>query len=164
MHLLVLSAFRLEALAAALKEHIELFQCTFWCSVLSDNLGKGRPALRAAGLNAPSGAQCFPTRNGGSVDASSIGSQCTFWCSVLSDLRRNFRHDVNSLSQCTFWCSVLSDVVGAWSEVVFQWLSQCTFWCSVLSDKIEGSAQSAVKKSQCTFWCSVLSDFVCLCR
>ncbi len=87
MHLLVLSAFRLEALAAALKEHIELFQCTFWCSVLSDLVfeseGGGvlavsmhllvlsafqqveRPAGPSRGLggfNAPSGAQCFPTR------------------------------------------------------------------------------------------------------
>ena len=35
-------------------------QCTFWCSVLSDSQQK---ALRAAELclNAPSGAQCFPT-------------------------------------------------------------------------------------------------------
>ena len=36
MHLLVLSAFRLAGVAASLKN--DLSQCTFWCSVLSDEI------------------------------------------------------------------------------------------------------------------------------
>ena len=59
MHLLVLSAFR---------------------------PGPGgclRPIL--AGLNAPFGAQCFPTKSSSSIFPAQLVSQCTFWCSVLSD-------------------------------------------------------------------------------
>ena len=83
MHLLVLSAFRLGA------EHDDF--------------------RRVIGLNAPFGAQCFPT-----VEALAVveaveclnapfGAQCfpTFYevTSVLAV----------PASQCTFWCSVLSD-------------------------------------------------------
>ena len=61
------------------------------------------------GLNAPSGAQCFPTREIEASWAMVTPSQCTFWCSVLSD--RNDHHGDRAPfeSQCTFWCSVLSD-------------------------------------------------------
>ena len=59
MHLLVLSAFR--------PEHVH-----------------GRGLVRP-GLNAPSGAQCFPTHITRRACRNSIVSQCTFWCSVLSD-------------------------------------------------------------------------------
>ena len=60
MHLLVLSAFRLEKLSGDISA-FKPSQCTFWCSVLSDNM-----------LNAM-------------VYGFRIQSQCTFWCSVLSD-------------------------------------------------------------------------------
>ena len=58
MHLLVLSAFRRGGIAV---------------------FGSGIDCL-----NAPFGAQCFPTprRRRGRAGP---GSQCTFWCSVLSD-------------------------------------------------------------------------------
>ena len=36
-------------------------QCTFWCSVLSDRLARELMNRHRTGLNAPSGAQCFPT-------------------------------------------------------------------------------------------------------
>ena len=36
-------------------------QCTFWCSVLSDRRPPGQQ-VRAPSLNAPFGAQCFPTK------------------------------------------------------------------------------------------------------
>ena len=37
-------------------------------------------------LNAPFGAQCFPTEYGEWATAELlVASQCTFWCSVLSD-------------------------------------------------------------------------------
>ena len=157
MHLLVLSAFRLVSVSPR-------------CKV-------------GYGLNAPFGAQCFPT---GSVDSIGGGpwSQCTFWCSVLSDapvlVALAFRHK----SQCTFWCSVLSDgdgyvfiafkdevsmhllVLSAfrlrndWWPAIKDIASQCTFWCSVLSDISIITSKLTYDWSQCTFWCSVLSDLI----
>ena len=41
----------------------KLSQCTFWCSVLSDPRRTCRRGRRRRGLNAPFGAQCFPTGN-----------------------------------------------------------------------------------------------------
>ena len=58
MHLLVLSAFR-QLLDQIGQDHITS-QCTFWCSVLSDS-GKTTKIASMKCLNAPSGAQCFPT-------------------------------------------------------------------------------------------------------
>ena len=60
MHLLVLSAFR-PLRHTPRRPNPLLSQCTFWCSVLSDQT----PSLiqrSDASLNAPSGAQCFPTQ------------------------------------------------------------------------------------------------------
>ena len=62
MHLLVLSAFRREAETE--RRTLWLFQCTFWCSVLSDAERRVFEAIRDWEF------------------------QCTFWCSVLSDLLR----------------------------------------------------------------------------
>ena len=87
MHLLVLSAFRPDRMAPARRRPIRS-QCTFWCSVLSDN------------------------KNIYVVDTDVSTSQCTFWCSVLSDLESNDDAREFLESQCTFWCSVLSDTVG----------------------------------------------------
>ena len=91
-------------------------------------------------LNAPSGAQCFPTVFDGVPDTD-YQSQCTFWCSVLSD-KNPYRQKAKALSsQCTFWCSVLSDL-GTWLYGSGALLgSQCTFWCSVLSDPDRPQAQ-----------------------
>ena len=60
MHLLVLSAFR-PATPTLVKPVTIRSQCTFWCSVLSDASIAGRAGLSRDGLNAPFGAQCFPT-------------------------------------------------------------------------------------------------------
>ena len=85
MHLLVLSAFRLEwepegnvhicvsqctfwcsvlsdLDTVSLKVWVEESQCTFWCSVLSDGEKCLNTSHRPLCLNAPSGAQCFPTK------------------------------------------------------------------------------------------------------
>ena len=59
MHLLVLSAFR--HAAGLCKEAGCMSQCTFWCSVLSDSVFSIPVGLPDWGLNAPFGAQCFPT-------------------------------------------------------------------------------------------------------
>ena len=107
MHLLVLSAFR--PISPAQKAKASKSQCTFWCSVLSDQssstqvtpthsvsmhllvLSAFRPhrhrwhdptsqevsmhllVLSAFRQEGPSGCGC------------GVASQCTFWCSVLSD-------------------------------------------------------------------------------
>ena len=154
MHLLVLSAFRRQLLGA------------------SDR--------RSLGLNAPFGAQCFPTDRGVPENRFDHLSQCTFWCSVLSDTRHSStssgRAGLNapfgaqcfptpdsragtlevSGSQCTFWCSVLSDSDGEPDGTPIG-RSQCTFWCSVLSDSPAYAKSPKPSRSQCTFWCSVLS-------
>ena len=59
MHLLVLSAFRQD--------------------------GQWYSAFLLMSLNAPFGAQCFPTWDRDDVVVAHDVSQCTFWCSVLSD-------------------------------------------------------------------------------
>ena len=73
--------------------------------------GARSAARRSRCLNAPSGAQCSPTRaQADGRDRRPIKSQCTFWCPVLSDrLARIMRSGFDCRSQCTFWCSVLSD-------------------------------------------------------
>ena len=91
-------------------------------------------AISLKGLNAPSGAQCFPTETYELI-VTVDKSQCTFWCSVLSDAECPTRKTEFQVSQCTFWCSVLSDM--SVDEFVNAPLSsQCTFWCSVLSDHL----------------------------
>ena len=182
MHLLALSAFRLADEWASV-EAPSRSQCTFWCSVLSD-LRLCRSYTARSCLNAPSGAQCFPTGRVLILTAAVWKSQCTFWCSVLSDLDAwragapldipvsmhllvlsAFRLDmarpsflVLERSQCTFWCSMLSDDTHAAFNFIAAILSQCTFWCSVLSDPRTALSVGLLSKSQCTFWCSVLSD------
>ncbi len=83
MHLLVLSAFRQVAHQVFDGEVTIPSQCTFWCSVLSDRKMSVVEWRVDSSLNAPSGAQCFPT--GGVTFASSLlkmslnapsGAQC----------------------------------------------------------------------------------------
>ena len=91
MHLLVLSAFRRFKDAVVGAWNTIWSQCTFWCSVLSDDRRPARRRRRlivsmhllvlsafrrewitsggveATSLNAPFGAQCFPTDEAASV-------------------------------------------------------------------------------------------------
>ena len=60
MHLLVLSAFRRRR-GRILPRGLVRSQCTFWCSVLSDGKPSGTRGVGMSRLNAPFGAQCFPT-------------------------------------------------------------------------------------------------------
>ena len=158
MHLLVLSAFRRKDWRNKIK--VTMSQCTFWCSVLSDLPGWDRSGCAEGGLNAPSGAQCFPTATRpprdrgvlGGLNAPS-GAQC-----FPTEMSPSYASRLTT-SQCTFWCSVLSDRTAR-CFLTTMLRSQCTFWCSVLSDRNRKEAVMAVKnqRSQCTFWCSVLSD------
>ena len=61
MHLLVLSAFRQELYGCNVTFVGVESQCTFWCSVLSDEKTPVLLEPGFSGLNAPFGAQCFPT-------------------------------------------------------------------------------------------------------
>ena len=63
MHLLVLSAFRLGG-GLELRRRLRS-QCTFWCSVLSDLSVASMAVSTIPRLNAPFGAQCFPTGSPG---------------------------------------------------------------------------------------------------
>ena len=96
MHLLVLSAFRPRSIVQVQSKLLS--QCTFWCSVLSDerHLPCGRLKVSPS-LNAPSGAQCFPTRRLTRRRRARQRSQCTFWCSVLSD------KDFLCMTKMTYW-------------------------------------------------------------
>ena len=110
MHLLVLSAFR--QVVVRVGEAGPESQCTFWCSVLSDMAASMPPRASLDGLNAPFGAQCFPTLADAVANLGESVSQCTFWCSVLSDPSACRLGHADRQSQCTFWCSVLSDRSG----------------------------------------------------
>ena len=87
MHLLVLSAFR-HAGDVPVEKLLGKSQCTFWCSVLSDQYAP-LGLVAENGLNAPFGAQCFPTIYPVFHRYELDVSQCTFWCSVLSDRNEN---------------------------------------------------------------------------
>ena len=156
MHLLVLSAFRHSAMRAIGRLSRSLNAPSG--AQCFPTMMIAYAARLTRGLNAPSGAQYFPTE----IVASDIMedvSQCTFWCSVLSDAgvtRQTIYRWIGS--QCTFWCSVLSDSSSAKTGRSPTFRSQCTFWCSVLSDEAKPVISAQPTMSQCTFWCSVLSD------
>ena len=108
MHLLVLSAFRrqprLDRHAGRVSMHL-LVLSAFRLKIMNMKIAV------TVSLNAPSGAQCFPTMGIFITSYARDMSQCTFWCSVLSDGIKNIDGYSNFFkSQCTFWCSVLSDV------------------------------------------------------
>ena len=85
MHLLVFSAFR--RLKASEYERLRFLGLNAPSGAQCFPTGIcGSLSTRALRLNAPSGAQCFPTFQKIVIDAISAKSQCTFWCSVLSDL------------------------------------------------------------------------------
>ena len=92
MHLLVLSAFRQHRVdfqqrpAQLVSMHLLVLS-----AFRPETDSKVKEDGKQYSLNAPSGAQCFPTRPSvAGVEAGLSGwSQCTFWCSVLSDRGRN---------------------------------------------------------------------------
>ena len=156
MHLLPLGAFRPDAVARVIS------------------------ALQS--LNAPSGAQCFPTREIEASWAMVTLSQCIFWCSVLSDSLL-FQLLCGPLPSLNAPSGAQCFPTMAWDSLAQRvMVSQCTFWCSVLSDNAILAKEETERGlnapsgaqcfptqhvhasilevfwSQCTFWCSVLSD------
>ena len=66
--------------------------------------------MRAARLNAPTGAWCSLTPDHDDIDAKADRSQCTYRCVVLPDTELGDRiHAIGGLSQCTYRCVVLPD-------------------------------------------------------
>ena len=161
MHLLVLSAFRPDE--ECMKEtlgHVSMHLLVL--SAFRQENSHDHHLHPPRRLNAPSGAQCFPTRLGprrprlrGNVSMhllvlsafrqDKFDGACRFGgCAVsmhllvLSAFRRGNKEQTDALlrkSQCTFWCSVLSDPESQDRWDNYRVPSQCTFWCSVLSDK-----------------------------
>ena len=119
----------------------------------------GKNSLRY-GLNAPSGAQCFPTlTRDGCLTA--WGARVSMHLLVLSAFRLVERGGACCRvgeSQCTFWCSVLSDVDCAPSPPPAS--NPVSMHLLVLSAfrPPDDSLRTHSLLSQCTFWCSVLSD------
>ena len=183
MHLLVLSAFRLYAGYLARNKRF-VSQCTFWCSVLSDRddvvaIGEVSPSL-----NAPFGAQCFPTvlaryaLVGGSyvsmhllvlsafrpeAHASSpwTASRVSMHLLVLSAFRRGCHgvgRDAEVRLNAPFGaqCFPTSESRGQSSS------TSVSMHLLVLSAFRPGRRlrprRLGHRRSQCTFWCSVLSD------
>ena len=85
MHLLVLSAFRQTSISGSIGNDSSS-QCTFWCSVLSDWKDDAEVDIVWKGLNAPFGAQCFPTDGGGHEKLGDLG--VSMHLLVLSAFRR----------------------------------------------------------------------------
>ena len=110
-------------------------QCTFWCSVLSDS-DRGFGVVRlSASLNAPSGAQCFPTPS--PHPSTTKPSTVSMHLLMLSAFRPDAESDstIGRESQCTFWRSMLSDTGnGRHGRRRASTRSQCAFWCSMLSN------------------------------
>ena len=204
MHLLVLSAFRHPEMVVC--GYMLESQCTFWCSVLSDlatwtETANGRSVsmhllvlsafrhtdhrptnLLPWGLNAPFGAQCFPTFGCTTKRLPSCPSQCTFWCSVLSDLPRRTRWArLRSVSMHLLVLSAFRQELGAETKPLDDGLNapfgaQCfptrmrrrSWGCRLLVSmhllvlsafRLKGNLYYDFSQwSQCTFWCSVLSD------
>ena len=138
MHLLVLSAFRL-GMRDAHFDKLNMSQCTFWCSVLSDM------DITASIYNSARDVSmhllvlsAFRQLSIWRLTILINMSQCTFWCSVLSDTR--LFAIVNRVDPVSMHLLVLSAFRLAIRTVapLLVMLSQCTFWCSVLSDRIRG--------------------------
>ena len=113
-------------------------QCTFWCSVLSDSGLVRRSVVTMLCLNAPFGAQCFPTLNGHGTETGRkpSGLNAPFGAQCFPTYGKA-HGAAETQSQCTFWCSVLSDGRGLVAIIAINTVSQCTFWCSVLSDRLD---------------------------
>ena len=86
-------------------------------------------------LNAPFGAQCFPTKDRPFARGAGCTSQCTFWCSVLSDkITVGLEWSDPRVSMHLLVLSAFRRKTMGMARVLSSSQSQCTFWCSVLSD------------------------------
>ena len=109
-------------------------------------------------LNAPSGAQCFPTDYRNVVMWSSQASQCTFWCSVLSDSLSWISPSLGSgVSMHLLVLSAFRPAVRRQLPWRAGRVSMHLLVLSAFRPEVDRNYREAIR-SQCTFWCSVLSD------
>ena len=114
MHLLVLGAFRLTMFSLPTKTEDGLNAPSgAWCFPTVQVLMRHRSV--ATSLNAPSGAWCFPTKRISyrrSLRRSCLNAPSGAWCFPTA-LAAIVRRRSRAVSQCTFWCLVLSDTITA---------------------------------------------------
>ena len=186
MHLLVLSAFRQELGLARWRISCES-QCTFWCSVLSDEEDQELNKLEKGVSMHLLVLSAFRLKSKTTGQVTDLPSQCTFWCSVLSDPRQGFPTGCSTtVSMHLLVLSAFRRRRGRGCVRVFE-VSMHLLVLSAFrrrgSTRVEGdpgcrlnapsgaqcfptlrssaAAGRVVVVSQCTFWCSVLSDYIC---
>ena len=157
MHLLVLSAFRqdIETYTFISSES----QCTFWCSVLSDSTVKTSTETKSNSLNAPFGAQCFPTRM--QDTARRATSPVSMHLLVLSAFRPRVGGVTYRPGLVSMHLLVLSAFRRNRPPTRRTARSSVSMHLLVLSAFRHGPEKAHRRRacgSQCTFWCSVLSD------
>ena len=112
-----------------------MFQCTFWCSVLSDRT-PNLPRCLPLRFNAPSGAQCFPTPQ--QIKHARASCNVSMHLLVLSASRLCTERLKTGFSSLNAPSGAQCFPTLTAAEVVAEFPSQCTFWCSVLSDTFVG--------------------------
>ena len=160
MHLLVLSAFRLGHLGISDTRPFRLNAPSGAQCFPTGRIGFASSQSPDDCLNAPSGAQCFPTDEDGNLTQNPF-DQVSMHLLVLSAFRQCTKRPVRLLrrlaSQCTFWCSVLSDATRSIRTSPEKLVSMHLLVLSAFRlESVDERRQPL--RSQCTFWCSVLSD------
>ena len=158
MHLLVLSAFR-----HGQREALAMFEAglnaPFGAQCFPTGESRHSTLVLMGRLNAPFGAQCFPTRRPRIRRAAPTGrSQCTFWCSVLSDSRNDpcAGVGVHGLNApFGAQCFPTRETTGRRSANA---VSMHLLVLSAFRPYRRSFPRHGPIGSQCTFWCSVLSD------
>ena len=157
MHLLVLSAFRL--LCQFVSDRAFRF-VSMHLLVLSAFRPKQmlRAALKSAGLNAPFGAQCFPTPIAGL--ARSMTLFVSMHLLVLSAFRPKDSHrPLQAVDPVSMHLLVLSAFRRKDQGEARQGQRlNAPFGAQCFPTELERFAAATITESQCTFWCSVLSD------
>ena len=158
-------------------------QCTFWCSVRSDKALR-RDRARSRGLNAPFGAQCFPTGKMVLFSASRLPvsmhllvlsafrpERCAAMCSgTIYGLNAPFGAQCFPTQQTLDEERPMIDVsmhllvLSAFRLLLANYYSSWTlclnapFGAQCFPTYKENPPHPRQDESQCTFWCSVLSD------
>ncbi len=159
-----------------------MFQCTFWCSVLSDCQTGATWRTSSTSFNAPFGAQCFPTNDEGAPKTwdecfnAPFGAQCFPTLSLAGERKgmrpvsmhllvlSAFRPGRMTRPGCGVRVSMHLLVLSAFRRgraCASVWACRVSMHLLVLSAFRPAGPEfrkHGVIVFQCTFWCSVLSD------
>ena len=159
MHLLVLSACRLSGEQS--RPGVVQSQCTFWCSVLSDKDFLCMTKMTYWSLNAPSGAQCFPTGCGGGRRGRSPVSMHLLVLSAFRLERMPWTCTSSMGLNAPSGAQCFPTTIANRRTLVQSCVSMHLLVLSAFRRKVTQQLDAVANKmSQCTFWCSVLSDHV----